>query len=266
MVTQYRHGRFDWIGSFRWRTVAGAPLRLFTYAYSVVPVGPAISVLAIIVFATGSVLIVRKSSTGRLIVLLAAFPLVGAAGLWAGGMPIFDLRNLIGIGPYLAVLTVVVVDSLSHRLTLVVGGAIVGALSLSLATSNAERIPAYNVMARSLVQEGWSVSQPILVFGDPYRYRLPFEWYLPTNPVLHMSRVLAGACREIFVVSPTGKVKREELRPPRPVDRRLRGVTLLFDPAHRPRCVSLTLPSHGARPGHQASEWAGQGSNLRPWD
>jgi hypothetical protein len=74
-----------------------------------------------------------------------------------------------------------------------------------------------------------------MVYGDPYRYRLPLEWYLPRQPVLDMSRVLDGACAEVFVVTPGGNVKRERLQ----AGTALRGRTLLVDPSHRPRCVGL---------------------------
>ena len=39
MMTQYRYGHFRWIGAFRWRSVDAVPLRLFTYAYSDLPMG-----------------------------------------------------------------------------------------------------------------------------------------------------------------------------------------------------------------------------------
>jgi hypothetical protein len=237
LLVQYRHGGFDWIGSFRWRTVAAVPLRLFTYAYTGVPVGPTISVLAIIACSIGGITLARRSPAGRLVVILAGFPLVAAAVVWAAGAPIFDLRNLVGIGPYLALLTVGVFDTLPRRLVPITACAIVGTLSLSAATSSVERIPAYDAMARSLVRSGWSASKPILVFGDPYRYRLPFEWYLPRQPILQMSRVLDGSCPEVFVVTPSGSIRRERLLAPSHTV--LHGVTLLVDPTHRAHCVSL---------------------------
>ena len=155
-------------------------------------------------------------------------------------MPIFDLRNLIGVGGYVAVLTVSALDILSPRLSGVGALAVVVAIALSLATSNAERIPAYDAMARSLVRSGWNVSRPIVVYGDPYRYRLPLEWYLPRQPVLDMSRVLDGTCAEVFVVTPAGKIKRERLQAKTALHRR----TLLVDPGHRPGCVSLRIARH----------------------
>ncbi|HEX7626481.1 MAG TPA: glycosyltransferase family 39 protein [Gaiellaceae bacterium] len=240
MFTQYSNGRFRWIGSFRWRGVAAVPLRLFTYSYSHVPVGPALSGATIVVISIGGLFLARRSAGGRLVVLLAAGPIATAAVAWAAGMPIFDLRNLIGVGAYVAVLTVGALDALSNRLSMFGAMAVVAAIAVSLAASNAERIPAYDAMARSLVQRGWTVSKPILVYGDPYRYRLPFEWYLPRQPVLDMSHVLDGTCAEVFVVTFGGKIKRERLQADTPLHRG----TLLVDPGHRPRCVGLRSAQH----------------------
>jgi hypothetical protein len=148
------------------------------------------------------------------VVSLASGPIAAAAAAWAAGVPIFDLRNLVGVGAYVAVLAVALLDTLSLHLKVVAAAAIVGSMALSSVTSTAERIPAY-------------------------RYRLPFEWYLPRQPVLEMSRVLAGSCAEVFVVTPSGKVRREGLRAPLSSDRSLHHATLLVDPAHGPRCASV---------------------------
>ena len=239
MLTQYRQGRFRWIGPFHWRAVVAVPLRLFTYAYQQLPVGPVLSAAALLLIAVGGSHLARRSAAGRLIGVLAGLPIVAAACAWAAGMPIFDLRNLIGVGAFVAVLTVAAIDALSPRVSWVVAAAALAALAVSLVTSNAERIPPYDVMALSLVRSGWTPAVPIVVYGDPYRYRLPFEWYLPRQPVLDMSPAVDGACTEVFVVTPAGKIRRERLRAPLSADRALRGTTLLVDPLRRPRCVSL---------------------------
>ena len=186
----------------------------------------------------GALRLVRRSASGRLVVVLAFAPIVAAATAWAAGVPIFDLRNLIGVGPYIAVLTVVLLDTTSRRVSLVGASAVVVAIGISVIVSNVARIPAYDAMARSLVLNGWNPSRPIAVFGDPYRYRLPFEWYLPRQPVLDMSHLLTESCTEILVVTPRGKVRRERLRAPLSSDLTLRRATLLVDPAARPSCVS----------------------------
>jgi uncharacterized membrane protein len=244
MLTQYGHGHFRWIGAFRWRSVDAVPLRLLTYAYSNVPAGRMLSITTLLALSIGGLHLARRSASGRLIVLLAFAPIVMAATAWAAGMPIFDLRNLIGVGPYVAVLTVALFDALSHRARLVVAPAVVVAIGFSVITSNAARIPPYDAMARSLVLNGWNPSKPIAVYGDPYRYRMPFEWYLPRQPVLDMSHTLAGSCAEILVVTRSGKVRPERVRAPLTSNSSLRRATLLVDPAARPSCVSL----HGSPP------------------
>jgi hypothetical protein len=242
LFVQYGNGYFRWIGPFRWRGVAAVPLRLFTYSFSSVPIGPVLSASAIVVISIGGIHLGRRSAGGRLVLLLAFGPIAAAAVAWAGGMPIFDLRNLIGIGAYVAVLTVGALDALSHRLRAVAAVGVVTAIAASLAVSNANRIPPYDGMAHLLVEQGWTASQPILVYGDPYRYRLPFEWYLPRRPVLDMSRVLDGTCAEVFVVTPRGKVERERLGGNASLHQR----TLLVDPQHLPQCVELGR--HAAAP------------------
>ena len=239
MLTQYRHGHFRWIGAFRWRSVEAVPLRLFTYAYSNVPSGQALSIAALIALSIGGLQLARRSAPGRLVVLLAFGPIVLAATEWAAGMPIFDLRNLIGVGPYMAVIAVALFDALSSRVSLVVAPAVVVAIGFSVITSNVARIPAYDAMARSLVLNGWTPSKPIAVYGDPYRYRLPFEWYLPRQPVLDMSHTLAESCAEILVITRSGEVRRDRLRVPLSADSSLRRATLLVDPAAHPSCISL---------------------------
>jgi hypothetical protein len=235
LLTQYSNGRYRWIGPFHWRGVAAVPLRLFTYSFSSVPVGPVLSASALAVIAIGGVHLGRRSAAGRLVGLLAVGPIAAAAFAWAAGMPIFDLRNLIGVGAYVAVLTVGALAALSERLGALAAVGVVTAIAASLAVSTANRIPPYDGMARSLVEQGWTASTPILVYGDPYRYRLPFEWYLPRQPILDMSRVLDGTCAEVLVVTRAGKVERERLGG----NAALRRRTLLVDPAHRPQCVEL---------------------------
>jgi hypothetical protein len=240
LFAQYQHGHFRWIGPFHWRSVVAVPLRLFTYSYSQVPVGPALSLSALALICVGGLFLARRSAAGRLVSALVAVPIAAAAVAWAAGMPVFDLRNLIGVGAYVAVLTVAALDRLSPRLSTVGALAVVVAIAVSLDVTNPERIPAYDAMARSLVRSGWNASKPIMVYGDPYRYRLPFEWYLPRQPVLDMSRSLDGTCTEVFVVTPGGRIRRERLQ----ADASLHRRTLLVDPGHRPRCVSLRVAPH----------------------
>ena len=246
LLVQYKHGGFRWIGSFRWRNVVAVPLRLFTYSYSHLPVGPLLSGTALVVLGIGGVALGRHSPGGRLIVVLASAPIAAAAAAWSAGMPIFDLRNLIGVGAYVAVLAVGALETLPGGPRSLAAVAAVGGTALSLLTSNAGRIPAYDAMARTLVAKGWNVSKPIVVYGDPYRYRLPFEWYLPHHPVFDMSHGFLGHCAEVFFVTPTGKVKAGRLATHADLERG----TLLVDPQHQAACPNPRRSWHSTRAAH----------------
>jgi hypothetical protein len=91
-------------------------------------------------------------------------------------------------------------------------------------------------MARALVAEGWTPSQPVAVFGNFYPYRAPLEWYLPHQPVLDASRLRDGVCRTVFVIR-GDDVVRLRLRRPLESDPQLRGATFLSNPADRSPCV-----------------------------
>jgi MFS family permease len=205
LLAQYHPWRFSWIGSFRWRPVVAVPLRLFTTADSGTLDGRLLSAAAAAVLAVGCVRLARASAAGRLVAVLAVAPLVAAAAVWAAGMPIFDLRNQIGMGAFVAVAFVAAVDALPMRVALVTAGAVLAAMALAVATAT-PAIRAYNVIARRLVAAGWSGSQPIAVFGDPYAYRTPLEWYLPHQPSLTFASPRAASCANVFLVRPGGRV------------------------------------------------------------
>lgn len=245
LLRQYKSGRFWWIGSFRARYVIAVPLRLFTYEYSSEPVGPLLSAAALVVVLVGGLRIARRSPEGRLVMVLALAPILAAGAVWAARMPIFDLRNLIGVGGFVAVAFVAAFDSLPGRLPHVAAAGIVAALGISLAVSRADRIPPYDMMARALVREGWQSSAPIAVFGDPFLYKAPLEWYLPRQPFLQISRpVRRSVCNVVFVIKPNGEVLRERFRVSIESIVRLRGATLLADEARPPLCVRPALVQH----------------------
>jgi hypothetical protein len=247
LLMQYKSGHFWWIGSFRTRYVIAVPLRLFTYAYSREPLGQILSAAAVVVLLVGALHLARRSREGRLVVVLAIAPILAAAAVWAAGMPIFDLRNLIGVGSFVAVAFVAAFDRLPRPLPAVVAVGIAAALGVSLAVSRADRIPRYDLMARALVHEGWRASAPIAVFGDPFLYKAPLEWYLPRQPFLQISRpVQRPVCPLVFIIKPNGAVLREHFRVSIENVARLQGATLLADATHPPRCVRPALVRHPA--------------------
>jgi uncharacterized membrane protein len=185
MLQQFHQGRFWWIGAFRLRTVAAVPARLFTSAYSNTPAGIGVCALGLLLIAIGCVRIGRASAAGRLVGVLALAPVVEAAALWAAGVRIFALRNLIVVAPFVAIVVAATLAGVPRRVAVPVWLAAAGLLVLLLAPFVTRAgTPPYDVMARALVAEGWKPSEPVAVFGNFFPYRAPLEWYLPHEPVL----------------------------------------------------------------------------------
>jgi hypothetical protein len=238
MLTQFHQGRFWWIGSFRLRTVIAVPARLFTYAYSNTTPGIAVSALGLLLVAAGCARLSRASAAGRLVAVLALAPVAEAAVVWAGGMRIFALRNLIGVAPFVAVAATAALAAVPRSVAVPtwVAAAALLVLPFSPIAGDAAGTPPYDAMARALVAEGWTPSQPVAVFGNFYPYRAPLEWYLPHQPVLDASRLLDGVCRTVFVIR-GDDVARLRLRRPLEGDPQLRGATFLSSPANKSPCV-----------------------------
>ena len=237
MLQQFRHGRFWWIGSFQLRAVIAVPARLFTSSYANTSTGLALSVSVLLLVAAGALGLARTSAAGRLIAALALGPLAEAAAVWAGGVRIFALRNLIGIAPFVAVAAAAAGAAAPRRATVAAGAVIALFLLLPFTPWSANSgTPPYDAMARELVAQGWTPSEPVAVFGDFFPYRAPLEWYLPHQPVLDASRTSSRVCKTLFVVR-GDDVQRLHLRVAIRADRALRGATILVDPASAPSCV-----------------------------
>jgi len=239
-LRQYHQDRFWWIGSFRLRPVVAAPLRLFTFALNGTAAGLALSVAAVLVVAAGAFAL-RRAPHGRLVSTLALGPLVAAGTAWAAGLQIYSLRNLIGIGPFVAATAAGGIAALPRRrLGIATAGALVAAVAVSLAVSEVGEVPPYDVMARALISEGWKPSIPIAVYGNPLWYRGPLEWYLPRRPVLTLARPRRSGCRVVLVVTRSGRVVRTR------VHGSLRGATFLGEAHDLPRCVRALPVRHAA--------------------
>jgi hypothetical protein len=237
LLQQYHQARFWWIGAFQLRTVIAVPARLFTSTYANTTAGIVLSVAALLLVGFGAARLGRVSATGRLVAVLALGPLAEAAAVWAGGVRIFALRNLIGIAPFVAVAAVAGFAAVPRRAAVTLGAATVLLLLVPFTPLGPDQgTPPYNAMARELVAEGWTPSEPVAVFGDFFPYRAPLEWYLPHRPVLEASRLLKGVCRTVFVIR-GHDVDRLRLRRPLEGDPQLRGATFLSTPADRSPCV-----------------------------
>jgi hypothetical protein len=220
------------------RTVIAVPARLFTYAYSNTTVGIAVSVAGLSLVAAGCVRLTRASAAGRLVAVLALAPVAEAAVVWAGGVRIFALRNLIGVAPFVAVAAVAALAAVPRRVALPawVAAAALLVVPFTPFAGNGGGTPPYDAMARALVAEGWTPSQPVAVFGNFYPYRAPLEWYLPHRPVLDASRLTSRVCKSLYVVR-GDDVQRLHLTIAIRADRALRGATILVDPASAPNCL-----------------------------
>jgi hypothetical protein len=209
MLIQYHPGRFWWIGPFRLRPVMAVPLRFFTYAYSQPVLGPALSLVAVVLVVCGGIRLARRSAAGRLVFVLALAPVAEAAFVWALGMPIFDRRNLIGVGAFVAVAGLAALEALPPPAGRVGAALLVTLVGVSLAVHGFRWIPPYREMALTLVRDGWNGAHPIAVFGDPHRYLSPLEWYLPGKPRLGLVPFGDTGCSSVFVLRPSGRVVRE---------------------------------------------------------
>jgi hypothetical protein len=236
-LRQIHQDRFSWIGPFRLRYVWAVPLRLFTYAFNNTPVGSVLSTVAVGGVLIGVVKLSRGSSEGRLVAALAVLPVTFAASVWASGLQVFALRNLISVGPFVAIALATALRGLPRPAGLMAAAALCVGLAISLHISTANTFPRFDAIARTLVQDGWGPSDPIMVFGSPFTYRSPLEWYLPRQPPLDAIRASASVCDDLFVVSPTGSVRLLRLDEPVKRDRALRHGTIFVDPAHRTSCA-----------------------------
>jgi len=196
-LRQYRQDRYGWIGPFDGRVVVDTAFRLFTPLVHARWV-PAAFLGVVLV---GAWRLARASARGRLCAALAVGPLVAAAVAWRSGVRVYAVRNLIEVGAFVAVCVAAAVAALAPRAR-VVAAAAVGAAALAgfVWDQQAPAAP-YGEIAHTLVAEGWRPAAPVLVFGSPYAFRSPLEWYLPHDPSLAVLRLHAASCRVVYVVA-----------------------------------------------------------------
>jgi hypothetical protein len=255
-LRQYDRDRFSWIGPFRARFVWTVPLRLFTYAFDNTSLGLLLSTIAAAAVLFGMYQLTRHSAEGRLIAALGVLPLAFAAVVWASGIRIFALRNLIGVGPFAAIAIAVAVNRLPRGRAAAVAMSMCLALAVSLELSTANTFPRFDLIARRLVRDGWRPPDPIAVFGSPFAYKAPLEWYLPRQPLLVVAERSGRACSSVFVVAPDGDIRVLRTGHIAGNHRSIRGATILVDPADRHPClasshagISLTATRPRSTPG-----------------
>jgi hypothetical protein len=239
-VTQYRQQRYSWIGPFRGRTVLDTPLRLFTPLLSgrTTVFAAAAALLAV---GVGSFL-QRRTPDGRLCAALALGPFVLAASTWSAGARVYATRNMIGIGPFVAIAVVSALARLPRPAAtlaaLAIGISAIGAYGWNQLRPGSS----YAAIAHALVAEGWRPHDAVAVFGSFDAYRSPLEWYLPHAPAFARAPRAMRLRPFVFVVggerlrTTPGTARRQvgelvvaRLRIDGPIrsDRQLRGATVL---------------------------------------
>jgi len=202
MLAQYHRDRFWWIGAFSVRQVVAVPLRLFTTAYADRATGLGLSVLFVAAAAAGCIRLARVGPSGRLVAALTFGPLVVAGALWGAGFEIFALRNLIEIGPAVAIAIVALLAASPERVVVVAGLVFVLLIGVSTLRQEGAGPPPFAQIAHALVREGWRPSDPVAVLGSLFVFRAPLEWYLPHASVLDAGHPMRRVCSTVFVVSP----------------------------------------------------------------
>jgi hypothetical protein len=239
-LRQYRHDHYSWIGPFDGRVVANTAFRLFTPLVHAAWV-PAVFLAVVLL---GALRLARTSARGRLFAALVFVPLVAAAVVWRAGVRVYAVRNMIEIGAFVAVCAAAALSALSPRIRLFFVVAVGTAAVAGFAWD--QRVPAapYARIAETLVAEGWSPAQPVLVFGSPYAFRSPLEWYLPHGPRLRVLEARRSSCRVAYVVAGrrASRTVADDVLAGRTVGRFLVARARIDDPLARDHPALLAAP------------------------
>lgn len=196
---QYAAQRYGWIGRFSVHTIFESVSSLFVNPWVLRSAFPGAYLVGTIMAAVGLVMLARRPA-GRLCALFAGVPIVASAALWFFGSPVFDVRNLLGAGPFLAI--AIATSTLGFRRFDVVAGVVTLALLLGAfadARAHLGRTDFRRVSA-SLVAEGWDVRDPVALFGSFYG-SVSLAWYLPGHPRLDVGKIGDARCPQLFVVA-----------------------------------------------------------------
>jgi hypothetical protein len=187
-LDQFHQHRYSWIGRFSLTRVVETPLRLFTPlatgAWATVA-----GVAVLLGCGAGASVVWRRVPAGRLCVALGLLPLALAASVWAVGERVYAVRNMIAIGPFLAITAVAALGSLPRRLGGVAPVALVALAVAGFAWDQRATDTPFKTIAGALVADGWRSGDAVAVYGNLDAFRSPLGWYLPRTPNLtHVSR------------------------------------------------------------------------------
>jgi hypothetical protein len=231
-LRQYRHDRYSWIGPFDPLETLETPLRIFSPAIA----GPAAGAAFLSWLLLAAWVAWRRGPGGRLLAGLALAPLALAGATWAAGVNAFAVRNMIGIGPFVAVVALLPLTVLPARAHLPAAAAVAVAAALLFVVAQKPTTP-FNAIAAALVHEGWRPSAAVVVQGGFYDFRSPLEWYLP-----HLPDLVRGSRAELRG-RPAFAVVRQRPLPARLVSRTVRVGGYEVERL-RPRAATRWLP-HG---------------------
>lgn len=254
-LAQYRHDRYSWIGPFDPRETIETPLRIFAPLVATPVAGAAFLVWLLV----GGWIAARRGPLERLLATLAVAPLLLAGVTWAAGVDIFAVRNMIGIGPFVAVVVLLPLTAAPVAGRVRTAGALaITASAAALFVAGQTPSPPYNAIAAALVREGWRPADSVVVHGSFFAYRSPLEWYLPNLPTLVRGRQNELGRRPTFAVLDHRSLPRrvimsaEKVGPyvvarvrPRAATRWLRHGIVLTTPPTK-------VPAFSADPGGQA--------------
>jgi Dolichyl-phosphate-mannose-protein mannosyltransferase len=173
-AAQYRHDRFSWIRPFDGREVLETPLLIFSPALATVTTAAVF--LALIL--GGAWVAYRQGPLERLCAALAVLPLLFAAATWLAGAHVYNVRNMIGIAPFVATLAILPLASLPGRGRVAAAAAVAAVAVFAFAVGQTPN-PPFGKIAAALVHDGWRPHDAVLVDGSFDTYRSPLEWYLP---------------------------------------------------------------------------------------
>jgi len=161
-----------------------------------------------------SILLARKSSRGRLCALFANGPVALAALASLAGAHIFDVRNLLEVAPFIAVVVAYAI-SRTGRLAPLASAAALGLIAVSFLQVRAWTPLPFDKVANLLVAEGWQGDDPIVLFGATSPFPRPNEyfppalgWYLPGHPRLAVTRPSLAWCHDLYIVASTAPGRR----------------------------------------------------------
>jgi hypothetical protein len=136
-----------------------------------------LSFLGLVIVA--SIHLARLGPAGKLCALLANGPLGLAAFGSLVGAEIFDVRNLLEIAPFTAIVVAYAVNRLPGY-----AGFAVGIVACCFAVGSFVQTrswipPPYQEVASALVDGGWQVDEPIAPFGSIAPFPRPTQYFLP---------------------------------------------------------------------------------------